>query len=58
MEEMKANKIKIPGYAAKANLASETGLREEDKVNDDLDHLEAQSYGGESQASLGGMEGE
>jgi len=48
MEEMKANKIKIPGYAAKANLASETGLREEGKANDDLDHLEAQSYGGES----------
>jgi hypothetical protein len=32
MEEMKTNKIKIPGYAAKANLASETGLREEGKV--------------------------
>ena len=58
MEEMKANKIKIPGYAAKANLASETGLREEGKVSGDMDHLEAQSYGGESQMSLGGAEGE
>jgi len=32
MEEMKVNKIKIPAYAAKANFAAETGLKEEGKV--------------------------
>mgnify|MGYP002632951477 CR=1 FL=1 len=55
MEEMKRNGIKAPGYAAKANLQPETGLREEAQTKEKtaMDHLETQSDA-QSHMSLGG----
>lgn len=51
MDELKANKIKVPGYASKSSglQTRETGFREETKKEmTALDHLEgdAASYGG------------
>ena len=55
VDEMKQNKIKIPGYAQKADLTPETGIREETgKEKDAMDYLDAQSQMSGSQMSLDG----
>ena len=55
MEEMKRNKIKIPGYASQTKLSErETGLREDiAKEKTAIDHLETMSSA-TSNMSLGG----
>ena len=59
MDEMKRSSVKIPGYAARANLSSrETGLREEADVpatgtGGAQDHLEAVSEAGSAAFEMG-----